>query len=149
MIKKHYPPYFESTPHPTPLPRPINSPTPIFTKKKIYSPPVRSHLKIFISASFPPPPTLFCCPKDKEGMQTMDLYIETNIHTSILFSPLSILRYFYDHSPSLFYFDPSSLWKFRKILPLLILPLTTIKHKRVWHLETYEVSRLSLLTLMV
>ena len=51
-MKKHFPPYFKSTPPP------INSP-PYFYKKKFTG----------------------------GGVQTMDLHIETNIHSSILFSP--------------------------------------------------------------
>ena len=56
-------------------------PPPIFSQKH-FSTSIRSPLKIFIS-----PLLRVCGVGGRGGLQTMDLYIETNLHPSMFFSP--------------------------------------------------------------
>ena len=120
-MKKNYSSYFKSTAH-------INSRPPY--SYKIFIP----HCKVSFAKLAPP----FI--KGGGGVQTMDFYVETNIHQSILCSPpLPILRVLLPSFPTVILLWPPpppppsrSLWKFWKIpLPLLIPAPTTIKYNRV------------------
>ena len=72
----------------------------------------------------------------------MDLYIETNTHPSILFSPPTHYKGTFATFPQGYLLRPPSLSKFRKIpTSCLFHPLLQLSIKRVLHkknLESYD-----------
>ena len=113
-MKKRYPPVLNQLSYKLP-------PPPLFLQKKNSFPPIRAHLKIFI------PPLL----SGGGGgvVQTMDLYIETNIHPSILFSPLPHFKGTFAIFPQGFFMMTPVYENLEKHPPLLIHPLLQLSIK--------------------
>ena len=85
-MKKHYPPYFESTPLPFPLPYKLTHP--YFYKKKIHSPPCKVSFENLYPPP-PPPPHFILLPQRQGGDANYGfIYRNKYPHLHFIFTPL-------------------------------------------------------------